>query len=179
MTRPVKTLCEAARDLTLMSDDGTEYEHNDGCQGEPECPACWVEGIRQLFIDFPDETAPVARRERVAELLTEHEIVWRGEEIGDRTPQCACGWMPDSWESDDEFIEYYREHLADAPFEAGVFRDEATVKTEALREAAQAQRQLAADSKTGNCKAEHEDRADWLDDQANAIDPRRLEGAHP
>lgn len=57
--------------------------------------------------------------------------------------------------------------------------DVAAIKADALREAAQAQRQLAADARTGNGKAEHEDRADWLDDQANAIDPRRLEGAHP
>jgi hypothetical protein len=55
----------------------------------------------------------------------------------------------------------------------------ATVQADALREAAQAQRQLAAQARTSNGRAEHEDRADWLDDQANAIDPRRLEGARP
>ena len=53
------------------------------------------------------------------------------------------------------------------------------VKATGLREAAAAQRQLAADARTGNGVAEHEDRADWLDDRANAIDPRVVEGAHP
>lgn len=58
-------------------------------------------------------------------------------------------------------------------------RDEATVKTEALREAAQAQRQLAAEARTKYGRAEHDDYADWLDQQANDLDPARLEGAHP
>jgi hypothetical protein len=128
MARPVKTLREAARDLTLMSDDGSEYEHNDGCQGEPECPACWVEGIRQLFIDFP-EPRPV---EELVGVLTDPE--WG------KTPS--------------------------------------RIKADALREAAQAQRQLAADARTNNGKAEHTDIADWLDDRAAALEPR-LEGAHP
>lgn len=57
--------------------------------------------------------------------------------------------------------------------------DVAAIKADAIRELAEAQRQLARDARTGNGRAEHEDRADWLDDQANAIDPRRLEGAHP
>lgn len=55
----------------------------------------------------------------------------------------------------------------------------AAIKADAIRELAEAQRQLARDAKTSNGHAEHTDRADWLDDQANAIDPRRLEGAHP
>lgn len=59
------------------------------------------------------------------------------------------------------------------------FEPIAAIKAEAIREAAQAQRQLAADARTSNGRAEHTDRADWLDDQANAIDPARLEGAHP
>lgn len=54
----------------------------------------------------------------------------------------------------------------------------ASIKADALREAAEAQRQLARDAKTRQGRAEHEDRADWLDDRANTIDPRRLEGAH-
>lgn len=167
MTRPVKTLREAARDLTLMSDDGTEYEHNDGCQGEPDCPACWVEGIRQLFVDFPEETAPAAVGERVAQVLDMHyyDASWSKVHQGFR---CACGWLGDS------HVQHVTDMLA-----AGVFRDEAAVKADGLREAAQVQRQYAADAKTGNGRAEHEDRADWLDDQANLIDPRRLEGAHP
>jgi len=53
------------------------------------------------------------------------------------------------------------------------------IKADALREAAQAQRQLAADARTNNGRAEHEDIADWLDDRATEIDPHRLEGAHP
>lgn len=34
--------------LTFASDDGTEYMHNghDPSGGEPECPGCWVAGIR-------------------------------------------------------------------------------------------------------------------------------------
>lgn len=58
-------------------------------------------------------------------------------------------------------------------------RAELAIKADALREAAEAQRQLARDARTGNGRAEHEDRADWLDDRANTIDPRCLEGAHP
>lgn len=53
------------------------------------------------------------------------------------------------------------------------------IKTAAIRELAEAQRQLARDARTDVGRAEHEDRADWLDDRANLIDPRRLEGAHP
>lgn len=26
--------------------DADDYEHNPGCEGEPECPACWVLAIR-------------------------------------------------------------------------------------------------------------------------------------
>jgi hypothetical protein len=55
----------------------------------------------------------------------------------------------------------------------------ASIKADALREAAEAQRQLARDARTDVGRAEHEDRADWLEDRANLIDPRRLEGAHP
>jgi hypothetical protein len=33
--------------LTLASDDGSEYEHaHPEGDGEPECPACWVDSIR-------------------------------------------------------------------------------------------------------------------------------------
>lgn len=37
--------------LTYASDDDTEYEHNghvDG-EGEPDCPACWAQAIRQAL----------------------------------------------------------------------------------------------------------------------------------
>lgn len=42
------------RDVLLASDDGTEYEHNGhgAGEGEPECPGCWVEGIRRA-LDAP------------------------------------------------------------------------------------------------------------------------------
>lgn len=54
----------------------------------------------------------------------------------------------------------------------------AAIKADAIRELAQAQRQLAADARTNNGHAEHEDFADWLDDQAAALEPQ-MEGAHP
>lgn len=69
--------------------------------------------------------------------------------------------------------------LADHLIEEGLCRDEATVKAEAIREVAQAQRQLASRSRTNNGQAEHEDFADWLDDRAFAIAPDAVEGAHP
>jgi hypothetical protein len=163
MARPAKTLREAARDLTLMSDDGSEYEHNDGCQGEPDCPACWVEGIRQLFADFPVESTPVASSERVAAVL-------HGFEHDRLRSRCPGSDECELWYDADVRAQYL---LA-----ASVFRVDATVKAEALREAAEAQRQLARDSRTGNGNAEHEDRADWLDDRAAALEPR-LERAHP
>lgn len=174
MTRPAKTLREAARDLTLMSDDGTEYEHNDGCQGEPECPACWVQGIRRLFIDFPDEGAPVASQARIAEVLLGHQMEWVE---GAKTFDCSCNedgsldWMGTITEA--------VQHQLDAMLAAGAFRDEATVKAEALREAAQRQRQYAADMTTKDGKWECVQTADWLDEQADAVDPHRVEGAHP
>lgn len=56
--------------------------------------------------------------------------------------------------------------------------DVTVIKAQAVRELAQAQRQLAADARTNNGKAEHTDIADWLDNQAAALEPR-LEGAHP
>jgi hypothetical protein len=39
-----------ALELTYASDDGTEYAHNhpDG-EGQPECPRCWADGIRQAL----------------------------------------------------------------------------------------------------------------------------------
>lgn len=69
--------------------------------------------------------------------------------------------------------------VADTLLSAGIFRDEATVKAEALREAASAAREEAANSRTPQGRYEAEGRADWLDDRATEIDPARLEGAHP
>lgn len=44
--------------LTYASDDGTEYEHVAGCEGQDDCPACWVATIRQAVDGFPDRTTP-------------------------------------------------------------------------------------------------------------------------
>ena len=42
---------QAVRDTLSASDDGTEYDHNghQPFEGEPECPGCWVEGIRRAL----------------------------------------------------------------------------------------------------------------------------------
>ena len=42
---------KAVRALTYASNDGTEYEHNGHTEneGEPECPACWVNSIRRAL----------------------------------------------------------------------------------------------------------------------------------
>jgi len=55
----------------------------------------------------------------------------------------------------------------------------AAIKADALREAAQIQRQYAADARTQYGEAEHTNIADWLDEHATAVDPARVEGAHP
>lgn len=34
------------RALLDASDDGSQWEHNDGCEGEPTCPGCWSLSIR-------------------------------------------------------------------------------------------------------------------------------------
>lgn len=43
------------RELAYASDDGTEYEHATipNC-GEPECPACWAQGIRAALEGLPE-----------------------------------------------------------------------------------------------------------------------------
>jgi hypothetical protein len=163
-----KTLRQAAADMVLASDDGTEYEHNNGCQGEPECPACWVEGIRQLFADFPEQAAAVFSQTRVAEAIAGHDVRYISR---DGFPRwfCPCG----EWETDDVMlvVHGHASHLAALVMAAGVFRDEATVKAEAIRELAQKQRQYAADMTTKDGKWECVQAADWLDEQADAIDP--------
>lgn len=40
---------ERVRAITYASDDGSEFEHTHPDGGEPECPACWVEGIRAVL----------------------------------------------------------------------------------------------------------------------------------
>ena len=134
-----KNIREAAEDMVLASDDGTEYEHNDGCQGEPDCPACWVQGIRRLIADFPDETATVANHARVTEVIREAQYR--------RSPAPA-------------------EYLAQALLAAGVFRDEATVKAEALAEAVAAARHDATRSLTNHGRCENNSIADWIEDHA-------------
>jgi hypothetical protein len=84
------------------------------------------------------------------------------------------------WQGHAEARRQLQDRLADAGVDLTAEpRDESTVKADAIRELAQAQRQFAADARTNNGHAEHEDFADWLDEQADKLDPRRLEGAHP
>lgn len=49
VNRDTANRAEAALDrvkaLTIASDDGAEWEHNDRCEGEPSCPACWAADI--------------------------------------------------------------------------------------------------------------------------------------
>lgn len=52
---------------------------------------------------------PAIDREALDGALADHEKVWEAE-MGDK---CSCGWRPDSWESEDEFDEYYRDHRTD------------------------------------------------------------------
>lgn len=73
-------------------------------------------------------------------------------------------------------------HIANeaaSPISTPATRPEATIKAEALREAATAARADAANSRTPQGHAEATTYADWLDDRATEIDPARLEGAHP
>jgi hypothetical protein len=168
---PVVMVRGAAGGIALTHIERRELDDTDR---EPDCLAGWVEGNRRLFIDFPDEGAPVASQTRIAEVLLGHQMEWVE---GAKTFDCSCNedgsldWMGTITEA--------VQHQLDAMLAAGVFRDEATAKAEAIREAAQAQRQLAADARTNNGQAEHEDFADWLDDRAFAIDPAVVEGAHP
>jgi hypothetical protein len=56
-------------------------------------------------------------REALERVLEDHELSYRLDPalgVVDPSPRCDCGWMPDSWESEDEFIEYYRDHRTDA-----------------------------------------------------------------
>lgn len=53
------SLREALQRLTYASDDGSEYEHNEGCEGETECAACWALDIRKALAEHPDQIAIV------------------------------------------------------------------------------------------------------------------------
>ena len=39
----------AVLELAYMNAVGSEYEHNEGCDGEAECPACWAADIRRAI----------------------------------------------------------------------------------------------------------------------------------
>lgn len=95
--------------------------------------------------------------------------VYRADIVGVRHP-------------DAEFIAHARQDVDDLLALVDELSSEshvAAIKADALREAAQVQRQVARDARTQYGEAEATDIADWLDDQATAIDPRRMEGAHP
>lgn len=79
------------------------------------------------------------------------------------TTSCECDHQPRTKAE-------YAAHLGDALRAAGVLRDEATVKAEALREAADDQRAQAALSRTRDGHAEHETFADWLDERRAMVD---------
>jgi hypothetical protein len=44
--------------ITYASDDGTEFEHSHPVdEGDPECPACWVQHIRQILgVNLPPKS---------------------------------------------------------------------------------------------------------------------------
>lgn len=58
----------------------------------------------------PQVVASLPTQRQLDGWLSDHEKVYHGE-LGDR---CACGWRPDSWESEDEFDEYFRDHRSAA-----------------------------------------------------------------
>jgi len=82
--------------------------------------------LRDLLAAHPPEPAPVASHERVAEALAKHLIAADGEYGGD-------------WESPQHRAAYLKaaRPYADALLAAGVFRDEAQAKAEALEEVAE------------------------------------------
>lgn len=56
----MSTLRKALNEITFASDDGTEHQHNEGCQGEPNCPACWVLMIRRALAEHQDHPIDLA-----------------------------------------------------------------------------------------------------------------------
>jgi hypothetical protein len=145
-------------------------------QGNAEARRTLSQDLERDGIDLTAEPAPVASRTLVAMTVAGHEARYI---VQDGRPRwfCPCG----EWETDDVMlvVHGHASHLAALVMAIGVFRDEATVKAEAIREAAEVQRQYAADARTQYGEAEHTNIADWLDEHATAIDPARLEGAHP
>ena len=56
----VPSMVKALRDvleLAYMNAVGSEYEHNEGCEGEAECPACWAADIRRAITEALDGAA--------------------------------------------------------------------------------------------------------------------------
>lgn len=70
MSDPTETLCQALERLTYASDDGSEWEHNEGCEGEPECPACWAESIRNALAAHAVAHQPTPTQQQLADAAT-------------------------------------------------------------------------------------------------------------
>ena len=69
-----------------------------------------LEAAQPFMQTAPQVVASRPTQRQIDGWLSDHEKVWHGE-LGDR---CACGWRPDSWESEDEFDEYFRDHRSAA-----------------------------------------------------------------
>lgn len=65
-----ETLCQALERMTYASDDGSEWEHNPGCEGEAECPACWAQGIRAALSAHAVAFQPRPSQEHLAATAT-------------------------------------------------------------------------------------------------------------
>lgn len=46
--RDYEGFAKAVLALTYTSDDGSEFEHSEGCDGQSECGACWAADIRRV-----------------------------------------------------------------------------------------------------------------------------------
>lgn len=124
MSRPPKTLREGLEAITYASDDGSEYEHtHPDCLGESGCDACWAESIRAVLAAHPVDVTPVATKRRLAEVLD--PAAFDENKSRSKQPAAQIQWAA-------------RVHMAyvgaDRLLAAGVFRDEAMVKAEAVEE---------------------------------------------
>lgn len=70
MSAATETLCQALERMTYASDDGTEWEHNAGCEGEADCPACWAEQIRTALAAHAAAHQPRPTHRQIAEAAT-------------------------------------------------------------------------------------------------------------
>ena len=93
-------IAEAFEPTLYQSDDGTEFEHtHPEYEGEPECPACWVQHIRQILgIGLP----PKAERPAEGHM----PIGIRSTDVGPFI-RCSCGsnpsphyWLAAHWPGD-------------------------------------------------------------------------------